>query len=197
MEKKKEVRFSISKRNWERAKKKAGAAGVSLSSWIACSVEDRLNEEDAMKALSPETEKAFAEKFPEIYADLLVKAKRLNSSALKPAMEGLKKTTEACLHSDALDKTSQNRKKQMKSFESAVGRIKEASRNSVNSESWDKTSKRLHAELKALEPSLEKIKKASREHLKSERIEKASKQFSEQMRSIEAAVKKLKEKGRG
>lgn len=196
MEKKKEVRFSMSERNWERAKKRADSAGVALSSWIACSIEDRLNHEDAMKALSHETEKAFAEKFPEMYADLLVKAKKINTSTFRPAIEEIRKTTDHYLRSEAVDKTSKTLKTQLKSFENAIGRIKEASKNSVNSESWDKTSKRLHAELKALEPSIEKLKKASREHLKSDRIEKASRQFSEQMRLIEAAVKKLKEKGR-
>ncbi len=193
MENKKETRVKISEKNWKRAKKRADEVGISVPAWIADKIEEKLNEEEALKRLSPATEKAFAANFPEIYAVLIAKArqKHISGAQIKPAVDKLKKTSDTYFHSEKLEKASKNMLEQIKAVEPAIGRLKKASKDSFRADTWDKTSRRIHDELKSLEPSIEKLKKASQSYLHSEPVEKASKQFTDQMRAIEASLKKL------
>ncbi len=199
MEKKKLIRVSLSEKNWKEAKKKAGSAGVSLSGWIAVLVEDKLIEQDAILKLCPDTQKKFAENFPEIYAGLAgrVKSGKKTAARFHTAAAEMKKTGKAALHSETLERVSRNLIDHMRSLEPAIEKIRKASKSPMQSESWDKTSKRLHEELKSLEPAIEKLKKSSRTRLHSAAVEKASRQFSEQMKSVEFALKNLKFKNSG
>jgi hypothetical protein len=199
MEKKKEIRVSLSEKNWKKAKKKAEGAGVSLSGWIAVLVEDKLIEQDAMLRLCPGTQKKFAEDFQGIYAGLTGRVNPADKTAARvsKAAAGMKKAGKTALHSEKLERVSRNLIDHMRSLEPAIEKIKNASKSQIQSEKWDKTSKRLHEELKSLEPAIEKLKKSSRECLHSPAVEKASRQFSEQMKSVEFALKNLKLKNAG
>jgi hypothetical protein len=200
---KKEVKIKISERNWERARQRAEEVGISMHSWIADKIEEKLNEEEALSQLRAHGIKSLSSDFPHIYEKLAAKLKAadLDVNQFKSVISKVKNTSDIYLHTEKLENASKNLLNQIKSIEPIISKIKNASRDSIRPDKWETKSKEFYEELKSLQPSIEKLKSTSRNYLHSEPLEKASKHFSQQMKAVESALKKLtaneKEKDNG